>query len=168
MIRLPIPDLPTGIIRGRFHPNGNLYVCGMSAWATSQMDLPGGFYRIRQTGKPVHLPIELNAYTHGMELTFSDPLNPDEAENPENYDVSTWELKRTSQYGSDHYNTKQLEVASAELSGNGKILTLEIPKIEPVWQMQIEYQIEGENGEPVIGKLQNTIHNLRNARIPIN
>ena len=161
MIRLPIPDLPTGIMRGRFHPNGHLYICGMSAWATSQMDLPGGFYRIRATGKPVHLPIELNAYTEGLRLVFSDPLDPATAEDPQNYAISTWELKRSSRYGSDRYNTKTLEVASAELSGDGKILKLTIPGIEPVWQMQIDYRLAGANGDPVIGKLQNTIYNLK-------
>ena len=168
MIRLPIPDLPTGIMRGRFHPNGHLYICGMSAWATSQMDLPGGFYRIRATGKPVHLPIELNAYVDGLKLTFSHPLDPATAEDPRNYAISTWELKRTSKYGSDHYNTKTLGVTSAKLSDNRKILKLTIPEIEPVWQMQIDYQIEGANGDPVVGKLQNTLYNLRRDPKKIN
>ena len=162
MIRLPIPDLPTGIMRGRFHPNGHLYVCGMSAWATDQMDQPGGLYRIRATGKPVHLPLELNTYQEGIDLTFSDPLDPATAENTKNYSISTWELKRSARYGSDHYNTRQLRVASAKLSPNGKVLRLAIPDIAPVWQMQIDYQLKGLQGEPVHGSLQNTIHNLGN------
>ena len=168
LIQLPIPDLPTGIMRGRFHPNGHLFICGMSAWATNQMDLPGGFYRIRAMGKPVHLPIELNAYVDGLKLTFSHPLDPVTAENAENYTISTWELKRTSKYGSDHYNTKTLGVTSAKLSDNRKILKLTIPEIEPVWQMQIDYQIEGANGDPVVGKLQNTLYNLRRNPKKIN
>ena len=161
MIRLPIPDLPTGIMRGRFHPNGHLYICGMSAWATSQMDLPGGFYRIRATGKPVHLPTELNAYTKGLKLVFSDPLDPATAQDPRNYSISTWDLKRSSRYGSNRYNVKTLEVTSAQLSPDGLSLFLSIPEIQPVWQMQIDYHLTGFNGEPVIGALQNTIHNLR-------
>ncbi|MCZ6673598.1 MAG: c-type cytochrome, partial [Verrucomicrobia bacterium] len=75
LCRLPIPDFPTGIIRGRFHPgNGHLYLCGMSAWATNQMDQPGGFYRVRATGKPSHMPIALKAKEGRIEITFSDPL----------------------------------------------------------------------------------------------
>ncbi|MBC9890241.1 MAG: hypothetical protein F7B06_10440, partial [Opitutae bacterium] len=69
--------------------------------------------------------------------------------------------KRTSRYGSDHYNTKTLEVASAKLSDDGKILKLTIPGIEPVWQMQIDYKLAGANGDSVTGKLQITIHHLR-------
>ena len=34
MCALPIPPLPTGVMRGRFHPkDGQLYACGMYAWA---------------------------------------------------------------------------------------------------------------------------------------
>ena len=61
MVRLPIADFPTGIMRGRFHPqNKHLYLCGMSAWASSQ-PLPGGFYRLRATGKPMHIPVSMRA-----------------------------------------------------------------------------------------------------------
>ena len=40
LIRFPIPDLATGVMRGRFHSgqggDGELYTCGMAAWSTSQ------------------------------------------------------------------------------------------------------------------------------------
>ena len=61
MCELPLPQFPTGLIRGRFHPtNGHLYTCGMFAWAGNQQQ-PGGFYRVRVTGKPMYLPIQLHA-----------------------------------------------------------------------------------------------------------
>ena len=54
---LPIPDAPTGLIRGRFHPvDGQLYTCGMFAWAGSRQQ-PGGFYRIRYTGENTFVPV---------------------------------------------------------------------------------------------------------------
>jgi hypothetical protein len=38
IVELPVPQFPTGIIRGRFNPrNGQFCVLGMSAWATNQM-----------------------------------------------------------------------------------------------------------------------------------
>ena len=59
---LPIPRFPTGVMRGRFHPrDGQLYACGMFAWAGSATQ-PGGLYRIRATGQPMHLPTRC---THG-------------------------------------------------------------------------------------------------------
>ncbi len=51
MCALPMPQFPTGVMRGRFHPvSGQLYCCGMFAWAGDQTQ-PGGFYRVRYTGK---------------------------------------------------------------------------------------------------------------------
>jgi hypothetical protein len=53
---LPIPAAPTGIIRGRFHAaDGQLYTIGLFGWA-SDKTRPGGFYRVRYSGKPLHIP----------------------------------------------------------------------------------------------------------------
>ena len=52
---LPIPDFPTGVMRGRFHPyDGQLYVCGMFDWAGNKRGT-GGFYRISNTGAHARL-----------------------------------------------------------------------------------------------------------------
>ncbi len=56
LCQLPLPALPTGVMRGRFHPiDRQLYACGMFAWAGSATQ-PGGLYRIRYTGRPMYLP----------------------------------------------------------------------------------------------------------------
>lgn len=90
LCRLPIPDFPTGTMRGRFHPgNGHLYLCGMAAWGTAQMQLPGGFYRVRATGRPMYLPTELRALNNGIEITFSDPI---QLKN-ESFQVRSWSFK---------------------------------------------------------------------------
>ena len=162
LCRLPIPDFPTGTMRGRFHPgNGDLYLCGMSAWGTAQMHQVGGFYRIRATGKPSHLPTGLNAKEGRIEITFSEPIDPGSISSVEEaFTVSTWALLRSANYGSDHYDEKTLDVSDASLSRDGKTLTIELPGIEPVWQMSIEYKLKGKNGESVEGEIQNTIHQL--------
>jgi len=160
--RLPIPDFPTGVMRGRFHPNnGHLYVCGMSAWATNQVNEPGGFYRVRATGKPSHLPVGLNAKVGKVEITFSDPLDPASiAPVGDVFKVNTWALLRSENYGSAHYDKKTLKVSGSSLSRNGKTLTLQLSDIEPVWQMSIQYNLKGANGAAVVGEIQNTIHQL--------
>lgn len=159
--KLPIPAFKTGLIRGRFNPgDGQLYVCGMSAWATNQVFDPGGFYRIRYTGEKLFTPIELNATETGMLITFSDKLDRASVENPENFTVSTWELKRTRKYGSKHYNEQTLQVESVRLGPDEQTVFLALPEISPVWQMQIEYDIKGKDGEEVKGMFQHTIHQL--------
>jgi len=162
MIELPIPQLATGTIRGRFHPaDGQLYLSGMFAWAGSRTE-PGGFYRLRYTGKPVHLPVELHATTDGLELEFTGDVDPAAAENAENYQVKVWDLKRTKSYGSKHYNERQLKVTKATL--DGRRLTLEVPEIEPTWCMEIRYQLKTADGKDLSGVIHNTIHNLTETK----
>ena len=159
LCRLPIPDFATGTMRGRFHPaNGHLYICGMSVWATSTQT-PGGFYRIRATGKPAHLPIGLQALKSGLRITFSDPLDAGSVK-ADKFTVRSWALKRSAQYGSRHYDKKSHAVKSASLSKDGKTLLLAINDMSPVWQMSVRYELIGANGKPVKGEIQNTIHAL--------
>ncbi len=75
MCELPIRQLPTGIMRGRFHPsNGQLYACGMFAWAGNQTQ-SGGIYRIRYTGAPLCMPLGLHVQHSNIEIRFSNALD---------------------------------------------------------------------------------------------
>lgn len=160
MCRLPIPDLPTGIMRGRFHPtDGNLYVCGMASWGTQQADQAGGFYRIRYTGKPAYLPVELKARKGAMTVVFSDPLDAATAK-AGNFSVKAWDLKRSAKYGSDHYNERPVKVSGVELAQDRKTVTLRMPDLPTTWGMEISCQLIGADGQRVERVIQNTIHEL--------
>ena len=163
MCRLPITPFPTGVMRGRFHPrDGQLYLAGMFAWGGSRTE-PGGFYRLRYTGKPVHLPVGLQATEQGMRIAFTGALDRAAAEKPDNYSVKIWGLKRTANYGSDHYNERPLRVTAAALSADGKTVRLEIPEIEPTWCMEIRYRLKTAEGKGVNSMIHNTIHRLGSA-----
>lgn len=155
-------DFPTGIMRGRFHPEeGQLYAIGMFAWAGNKRQ-DGGFYRIRKTDKPTILPGKLKAAKDGMVLTFTDNLDAESAGNAGNYTVKVWDLKRTKNYGSKHYNEKTLKVEKVELKDGGKTVFLSLPGLAPTWCMEIDYRLKGADGEEVRGKINNTIHALGN------
>ncbi len=161
MCALPIPDFPTGIMRGRFSPFDNqLYVCGLSAWATNQVMEEGGIYRVRFTGRPVGLPVELSARRFGMQITFTEPLAADTPLDPERFHVEAWDLRRTKNYGSDHYNQRQWPVRAVRLSQDRMTLTLEIPDIAPTWGMEIRMPIRLADGREVERVIHNTIHKL--------
>jgi putative heme-binding domain-containing protein len=162
MCALPIPGLPTGVMRGRFNPiDGQLYACGMFAWAGDQT-APGGFYRIRATGKPMFLPIGLHATRSGIKITFTDALDPRAVADASGYEVRTWSLRRSQNYGSAHHNERTLPVKAAVLEPDGRTLSLAIPGIEPTWCMEIRYQVAGAAGQPVTGVIDNTINRLPN------
>jgi hypothetical protein len=159
MIALPIPDFPTGVMRGRFsEKDGALYLCGMFAWAGNATE-PGGLYRLRATGKAMNLPTQLHAEKKRLRLQFTDALDAKSIE-PANVQIKVWSLKRTANYGSDHYDERNLRVTDTELSNNGKELILSVPELAPTWCMEIRYQFRSHTGEAVGGVLHNTIHAL--------
>ena len=160
MCQLPFQQFPTGVMRGRFHPvNGQLYACGMFAWAGNQRQ-PGGFYRIRATGKPAHVPIGLTAASRTVKVTFSEALDRESAEKVDAWTVEAWDLKRTRKYGSRHYNQRGWEVRKAVLGADGRTVTLTIPELAPTWGMSIRCRIRGVKGEEVIREIHNSVHHL--------
>ena len=167
VVRLPLPDFPTGIMRGRFHSgDGQLYVCGLFGWS-SDRTVPGGFFRIRYTGKPVHLPEAINVKPNGIAIRFTRPLNRTAAEDIDNYAVEQWNYRRVANYGSEHYSVRnprrrgqdEVEVVEATLSADGRTVFLELEEVIPVMQMKIEYTLEADDGTP----LRQTIHNTING-----
>lgn len=160
MIQLPIPDAPSGLVRGRFHPTrGDLYVCGMFSWAGSRQ-APGCFQRIRYDGEPAHLPVKTEFRAGEVRLVFSHALNTKIAADARRYSIRTWDLKRTANYGSDHYNEKDLTVDHATVSADGKTVTLTVPDLKPTWGLAIEYELQGANGSDFAGELHGSIHEL--------
>jgi putative heme-binding domain-containing protein len=160
MCQLPIAPLPTGVMRGRFSPlDRQLYACGMFAWAGNATQ-PGGLYRIRYTGRPMWLPVGLRARKGSIELTFTDALDKAAASNPANYSLKTWSLKRTENYGSDHYDEQPLAVESAQVSDDGRVINLQTPTIQPTWGMEIACRLLGADGTPVERVIHNSIFHV--------
>lgn len=160
MCELPLPTFPTGIMRGRFNPfDGQLYACGMFAWAGNATQ-PGGLYRIRATGKPMHLPAGLKATTSGLQITFTKPLDAASVKQTDAFAVKTWSLKRTANYGSTHHDERPREIRSATLSQDGRTVTLDVAGLEPTWGMEIKFALRAANQAPVRGVIHNTIHQL--------
>jgi len=158
MVALPMPQFPTGVMRGRFHPgDGQLYCCGMFAWAGNQTQ-PGGLYRVRYTGKPVHVPVGLNAKKTGLSITFSSPLDPKSAADSMNYAVKTWALQRSEAYGSKHLDEKPAKVTAVTVSADGKTVTLTIDDLKPTWCMEVKYTLKTADGTAVEGVVHNTIN----------
>ena len=162
VIDLPGVKFRSGVMRGRFNPaDGHLYACGMSAWGTSQTMRGGDFYRLRYTGKSLSLPVKLGAEEDGVTLTFAHELNEEKAKAASSYEVQTWDLKRSSKYGSERYHTQTLVVSEVRMSQDRKTVKLIVTGIKPIDVMTIAYNVADAKGNTVNGKVQNTIHNLR-------
>jgi glucose/arabinose dehydrogenase len=163
IVELPIPRFSTGIMRGRFNKgDGQLYVCGLSAWGSTQPQL-GGLYRIRKTNAPILVPVGINAHKNGITLSFSENLDPKSVANIDNFTVKTWDLLRSRKYGSKHYNTQILSVAKASIGVEQNVLELTIPGIQATWGMEIQYSVQNDAGKQINGAIQNTIHKLEGS-----
>ncbi len=162
MCQLPIQDLPTGTMRARFSPfDGQLYVCGLSAWATNQTMQEGGLYRVRYTSTPAAMPIELSAHERGLQVVFSEPLGERTSLDPRDYGLEVWSLKRTKNYGSDHYDQHELDIQGVHLSPDRKILSFDVPDIAPTWSMELRLSVMTGDGKAVERVIHNTIHRLQ-------
>jgi putative heme-binding domain-containing protein len=162
MTALPLPPFPTGVMRGRFHPNdGNLYVCGMYSWAGNQQ-APGGLYRLRATGKPAFLPVGYHVRRGEIALTFSDCLRPDSVEDARNFGLKVWDLVRSEEYGSPHVNEQTLTVTSAKLSADRRTITLSVPQLRSTRGLELWYSIHGADDSDVSGLFHGSINYLGN------
>ena len=169
--KLDIPIFPTGIMRGRFHPgDGHLYLCGLFGWAGNRTQA-GGLYRIRHTGKPLNLPLDLYATEKGLVLRFSDPLERERAAKVGSYSIERWNYRWRQQYGSKDYKLSdgkigrdKVPVKSATVSKDGRSVFLEIEDMKPCMQMLIRYRLSGADGAKISQEIYNTIHKLGDHR----
>ncbi len=158
MCALPMPQFPTGVMRGRFNPkDGQFYGCGMFAWAGNQSQ-PGGFYRVRSTGKPALQPIGLHFEKGVVRVDFSDALDATSAE-AARYTIKAWSLNRTASYGSSHVDEHSLVVAGAELI-NAKTVKLSVPKLHETMGIEVSCKLKGTDGKNTERVIHGTIHKL--------
>jgi hypothetical protein len=158
MAELPLPQFPTGVMRGRFNPwNGHFYGCGMFAWAGNQSQ-SGGLYRVRYTGKQALQPVGLHFEKGLVRVDFSDALDVS-ANDLTRYSVKIWSLKRTANYGSPHMNETLLDVTRAELV-NSKSVRLSVPNLRATMCIEVVCRLKGNDGKITERVIHGTIHQL--------
>ncbi|QDU49926.1 ThuA domain-containing protein [Gimesia panareensis] len=165
-LTLPL-NFDSGIMRGRFNPrDGQLYVSGMKGWVTNAVR-DGCLQRVRYTGQPVDLPTAVKTMQNGIALTFTNPLERNAAENPDNYAIEQWNYLWSQNYGSPEYRVSapqvegrdEVEVLSATLLPDQRTVFLELPSVKPVMQMGISYHLSSVTGR----NLKQTYYHTINA-----
>lgn len=162
------PRFLAGAMRGTFRPqDGQLYVVGSQGWQTSGTR-DGSFQRVRYTGKNIRMPVGLKIRERGIEITFSEALESATAEDAGSYGIEQWNYRYSKEYGSKEYSVlfpdevghDPVEVKSARLLPDGRSVFLEIPKLQPVMQMHIQYNVNAADGKTLRGEIFNTINRL--------
>ena len=163
--RLPLPELPTGIHRGRFHPDdGQLYICGLFGWSSNKTR-PGGLFRIRATSQPLDLPEGLSAVPTGLVIRFPRPVDKKLAVDAGRYNIQRWNYRRAASYGSRDYKVSdgsqgrdRVEVTGVQLSKDGRGVLLGFADMRPCMQMRVNYNIATAKGTPLSGQIEHTIN----------
>ena len=171
LVRFPL-KFDSGIMRGRFSPrDGQLYTCGLVVWQSNGAR-QGAFHRVRYTSKPVHMVRNLQVRPKGLVLTFTSPLDPASASDLQNYSVDRWNYDWAERYGSPEFSVKNpkqkghdpVEVKSAKLSADGKVLTLELADVIPVMQQRVKISVRAQDGSEVQQEVWHTIHKVPAAK----
>ncbi len=158
----------SGLMRARFNArDGQLYLVGLKGWQSNAVR-DGCFQRVRYTGAPLRLPTALHVKKEQIDITFPEPLATAEANDPGSYGVETYTYKWWSTYGSPEFKASnpaekgrdRLEIKAASLSADGKTVTLTIPGLAPVMQMEIKMNLKAADGTPIQTTIGNTINKL--------
>jgi hypothetical protein len=155
----------SGVCRGRFGPDGNLYACGLNGWQTAAK-ADGCLQRVRLTGKPLDVPVGLAVEGNLVRLTFSRPLDPKAASDPANYRAAWWNYRWSGEYGSKRWKVSDpvaegqddVPVRGVKLLADGRTVELTFDGLRPVMQMQVAYNVVAADGRKVVGSVFLTIH----------
>ncbi|MCX7423082.1 MAG: ThuA domain-containing protein [Planctomycetia bacterium] len=143
----------SGAMRGRFSPlDGQLYVTGLRGWTTSAVT-DGCLQRVRFTGKPIDMPVSMQAHSNGIALSFTESLDKDAAENPSSYHVEQWNYSYSKNYGSPEYRMSdpkqegrdEVRVRSATLIDERTVF-LEMKDVKPVNVMAVSCVLKSRLG----------------------
>jgi hypothetical protein len=169
-VKLPLQTVKghafqSGIMRIRQSPtDGQIWVCGMRGWQTNAKQT-GALQRVRWTGKPANLPKRFHVTKTGVEITFTDPLDPATAGAAENYALEQWNYQWTQNYGSPETKPSdgknghdKIDLTSVNLSADHRTVTLTFADLKPVDQLKIKYRLKGADGRTADNEIYATIN----------
>src|SRR5262249_10804118 len=93
----------SGVMRGRFGPDGQLYVAGLRGWQTAARR-DGCLQRVRYTGQALRLPSALGVYDDGIRISFTQKLDRERAQEVKRWRVEQWNYRWSGDYGSKHWS----------------------------------------------------------------
>ena len=145
-----IQGLESGVNRMRWSPDGDLYVGGIGStgnWGQGGK-LWYGLQRLAYNAKPTFEMLAVRAKSNGMEIEFTEPLEPGDGWQVSSYEVLQWYYKPTVEYGGPKMDNRALKVKSATVSEDRKRVFLEVDgmKEKHVVYIRLKDKFISENG----------------------
>ncbi len=168
VIRFPA-RFSSAAMRSRFNPiDGQMYVVGLGIGQTTASK-PGGFDRVRLSGKPVVMGRSVTVLPHGLRLTFTAPLEPEIANDVGSYSMHGWNYRWTNEYGSKWYSISEpdkittgdvFHITSVKLSQDRLSVDLTIPDLKPSHQYEVKAKVTTATAEIMTTDFIGTIHRI--------
>ncbi|HXX95228.1 MAG TPA: DUF6797 domain-containing protein [Planctomycetota bacterium] len=167
VVRFPLNFL-SGIMRASFSPaDGQLYAAGLRGWQTTAVK-DGCLQRVRYTGRPARMPLGMRVRKSGIDLTFTDPVDPETAGDVDNYGAEWFNVVSTPEYGSPEYSVtdptrrgrEKVEITKAAVGDDRKTVRLEIPGLRPVTNLVVKFTIRAADGQRMSHEVSITINRL--------
>lgn len=176
VVKVDIDDA-TGIHRAVVNPvDGQVYTTGLNGWNGGGRKglTQGGISRFRYTGADSPLLTNVTVKKDGITLDFNFVLDEESATDPESYELMQWNYAWTRNYGSAYYSLKnpleededEIRIKKVILSDDGKSVHLVIPEIQPVHQVEINFEVEGANGRVLEEQAYLTINAVPGGKYP--
>ena len=125
-----------GVNRLIFDKDGVLWV-GFAGrgWAAGE-----GLKKVTYTGVEPSEILKINLQKDGFRMTFTKPLDPKTAGDPDNYSIKHFELAWQAAYGTSPSDTTNVKPTSVEISKDGLSVDLKLPELlkEKIYEFHID------------------------------
>lgn len=145
----------TPLLHGSVNPrDGQFYIAGFQilGWEATRTTRIAGLVRVRYTGLPSTLPVEVVPMDKGVLLRFDVALDAAKATEAASYTVASWNYHRSYKYGSPQLKadgTPGIDwhgVSSAYLSEDRRAVFVGVPNMKPAMQMRIGWALTTAEG----------------------
>ena len=171
VVKLPLRPT-SSVMRMRFNQgDGQLYLSGLKGWQ-SNAGRNGGLDRVRYTGKPLAMPNELHVTPEGLRVSFTQALDPGQAQDIERFSLRASDILWDQAYGSAEFLLGQRELApdqkqtgwssfsilKSELLEDGRSIHLTIEDWQPAHMLELNVDVTTLAGQPIRTQIHHTVH----------
>ncbi len=125
-----ISPLQSGCLRTAFDPEGRLWV-GQTGrgWRSVGPEIYG-LQRITYDSKSAPMEMQkINVTKNGFRITFTKPVDRQQAADPKNYRIQHWHYRYQAEYGGPKVDEKTVLPTKMNLSEDGTVVDLELPLV---------------------------------------
>lgn len=142
---------PSGVIKLKWGPDNQIYA-GMTSrgWGSTGQD-DFGIARLKWNGE---IPFEMqriNAESNGFTITFTKPVNQDQAADIRNYNITDFTYNYNSTYGSPVLNRQDKTITRAVVASDGLSVRLYADGLREGYIQEISVRsVNSEEGSPLL------------------